>query len=326
MAGILLVVLLGGALAAYSYVDSRVSPGGKSGADVQVTIPKGASTNDIAKILQRAGVIDNTTLFGFYARIEGNGDYRAGEYQLRKNEGYKQILDVLATGEVVTPDRITIPEGFTLQQIAARVGKLPGRSEQKFLDLAASGEVRSQFSPPGSNNLEGLLYPDTYLITDKDDEVTILRRMVEAFDEQATSVGITDAATRLGITPYQLVTVASMVEREAKVDEDRGKIASVIYNRFKRKMPLGIDATLMYALGKVDTSSSSPYNTYKILGLPPTPIANPGKPSLQAAASPDDTPYLYYVIAGADGHHAFATNLADHNKNVAAARAAGLLP
>ena len=91
-------------------------------------------------------------------------------------------------------------------------------------------------------------------------------------------------------------------------------------------MPLGIDATLMYALGKVDTSSSSPYNTYKILGLPPTPIANPGKPSLQAAASPDDTPYLYYVIAGADGHHAFATNLADHNKNVAAARAAGLLP
>ena len=326
VAGITLAVLSIGGFGAYRYVDAKVNPGGKPGADVQVTIPKGASTGDIAKILKRAGVIDNTTLFGLYERIDGTGQYQAGDYVLRKHESYKQIFDVLAAGSDITPGKITIPEGFTLQQIAARVGKLPGRSSQKFLDLAASGQVRSQFSPPGNNNLEGLLFPDTYLITDKDDELSILQRMVQAFDQQAVAAGLPDAATRLGLTPYQLVTVASMIEREAKVPEDRGKIASVIYNRLQRKMPLSIDATLMYALGRVDTSSTSPYNTYKIAGLPPTPIANPGRPSLDAAANPDTTPYLYYVIADADGRHAFATNLADHNKNIAAARAKGLLP
>jgi UPF0755 protein len=116
-----------------------------------------------------------------------------------------------------------------------------------------------------------------------------------------------------------------MVEREAKVDEDRGKIASVIANRLQRKMTLDIDATLIYAVGSVDKTTPSPDNTNKVAGHPPTPIACPGRPSLEAAAHPDATPYLYYVIADKDGHHAFATNLADHNRNVAAARAKGLL-
>jgi len=324
LGGLALIVLISGFLG-YRYIDSKVSPSGPSGAQVQVTIPLGANRDKIATILRQAGVIDNTTVFSWYARFEGSGDFQAGDYTFRQHQGYKQILDTLAKGSDVRPDRITVPEGFTLNQIAARVGRIPGKSAQKFLDAANSGLVRSQFSPPGNDKLEGLLFPDTYFVQPKDDEVSILRRMVEAFDQQAVAAGLPEAAQRQGLSVYQLATIASMVEREAKVPEDRGKIASVITNRLQRKMTLDVDATLLYGVGSVDKSSPSPYNTYKIAGLPPTPIANAGRPSLDAAATPDATPYLYYVIADKDGRHAFATNLADHNKNVAAARAKGLL-
>ena len=324
LGGLALVVLAAG-FAGYRYVDAKISPSGPPGPEVQVTIPLGANRDRIATILKQAGVIDNTTVFSWYVRFEGSGDFQAGDYTLRQHQSYKEILDTLAKGSDVRPDRITIPEGFTLNQIAARVGRLPGRSAQKFLDAAASGQIRSQFQPPDNSKLEGLLFPDTYFVTPKDDEVSILRRMVEAFDQQAVAAGLPEAAQRQGLSVYQLVTVASMVEREAKVDEDRGKIASVITNRLQKKMTLDVDATLIYAVGSVDKTSPSPYNTYKVAGLPPTPIASPGRPSLEAAANPDTTPYLYYVIADKDGRHAFATNLADHNKNVAAARAKGLL-
>ncbi|MDQ1394774.1 MAG: hypothetical protein QOG64_33 [Acidimicrobiaceae bacterium] len=326
VAGAVLVVLalLVGGLG-YSYVNHQVHPSGGPGPQVQVTIPQGASTSTIAKILKRNGVIDSSTVFSWYVRFESDATFLAGDYTLRKHEPYREVVSTLSKAVAVAPDRITIPEGFTLAQIAARVGKLPGRSAQKFLDVAATGQIRSQFSPPGSNNLEGLLFPDTYFVTAKDDEAAILRRMVQAFDDQAAAAGLADASAKQGMTPYQVVIVASMVEREAKVDSDRGKIASVISNRLKRKMTLDIDATLIFAVGKVDKTSPSPFNTYKVAGLPPTPIASPGRPSLAAAAAPDDTPFLYYVIADQDGHHAFATTLAEHNRNVAAARKKGLL-
>ena len=155
--------------------------------------------------------------------------------------------------------------------------------------------------------------------------------MVDAMQQQTAGVDIEGAAARLGITPYQLVTIASMVEREARVPEDRGPIASVIYNRLKRGMPLGIDATLLYALnGDVDSlrrnpHQASPYNTRDTKGLPPTPIASPGLPSLQAAANPPTTPFLFYVLSDSNGKHAFATTSAEFEKLVAQARAKGLL-
>src|SRR5437588_5588777 len=202
-------------------------------------------------------------------------------------------------GAEVSVDRITIPEGFTLEQIAGRVGRLPGRTAQRFLQLAGSGEIRSQFSPPGSTNLEGVRDPNTYFVSPTDDERAILQRMVTGFEQEANGMGITDAATRLGLSPYEVVTVASMVEREAKVDVDRGKVASVIYNRLRQHIKLGIDATLIYGLhgdsveaGK-RPNQPNPYNTRIIAGLPPTPIASPGKASLQAAIAPEQTDFLY---------------------------------
>jgi len=168
-------------------------------------------------------------------------------------------------------------------------------------------------------------------VTPTDDERAILQRMVTAFEQQATALGIDAAATTLGRTPYDIITVASMVEREAKVDVDRGKVASVIYNRLRQHIKLGIDATLIYGLHGDSVEAGkrpnqvNPYNTRNIPALPPTPIASPGKASLQAAITPDNTDFIYYVLADKDGHHAFTASASEFSRLVAEARSKGLL-
>jgi UPF0755 protein len=322
------VALVGGGLSVV-WVRHRISPGGPAGPEVQLTIPLGTSTTGIASLLGRTKVIESPRVFTLYVRLKGAGPFEAGDYTFHLHSGYGAAVAVLRAGPEVTFSKITIPEGFNLAQIAARVGKLPGRSAERFL-AAAGGAVRSRFEPPGSTNLEGLLYPATYRVGPGDDEASLLRRMVATFDDTATALGIDQAAARLTISPYQVVTVASMVEREAKLDEDRGPIASVVYNRLQRGMSLGIDATLLYGLhtshlSQSDLASDNPYNTRKNRGLPPTPIASPGTPSLLAAISPPTTPYLYYVLIDQNGKTGFATNQADFEKLKARAKAAGLL-
>lgn len=334
-AAVTLVLLLvaGGVVAGASalYLRNQISPSGRPGAEVQVTLPKGASVGTIAQILAQRGVVKSATVFKDYVRVKGAPAFQAGDYTLRQHQPFDDLIAVLRKGPSVTTDRITIPEGFTVAQIAARVGTLPGRSAQRFSDLASGGQVRSQFEPAGSNNLEGLLFPETYFVTPTDDEASILRRMVDAFDQQAASVGLVAAAARLGVTPHDVVVVASMVEREAKVAQDRGPVASVIYNRLKKGMPLQIDATLIYGLGgdsgraNRNPHQASPYNTRDTKGLPPTAISCPGRPSLDAAANPPSTAYLYYVLADKDGHHAFTASPAEFDRLVAQARAKGLL-
>ena len=171
-----------------------------------------------------------------------------------------------------------------MEEVAARVGRLRGRSAATFLQLANSGAVRSRYEAAGSNNLEGLLFPDTYQFETKDDERAILQRLVAGFETIAGGLGLDDAPAKVGLSPLQVVTVASMIEREAKVPEDRGMIARVIYNRLKSGTPLGVDATLRYGLQRPseplrasDLATDSPYNTRLHAGLPPTPIANPGR-------------------------------------------------
>jgi UPF0755 protein len=318
------VVLLTAGAAAI-YVNKQINPGGKRGIDVHLTIPLGSSTSHIADLLAARGVIHSATVFRWYVRVKGAPSFQAGDYTLPKNESYDSVIAVLKKGPEIAFDRITIPEGFTLAQIADRVGKT-GRSAQRFLDAAQSGQVRSRFEPAGSNNLEGLLAADTYFIEAKDDEVAILQRMVQGFDTEATQLGIDQAAVRLNMTPYQIINVASMVEREAKVPEDRGPVASVIYNRLKIGQTLGIDATLVYGTGhqilrQSDLDSNNPYNTRKIKGLPPTPIASPGRPSLEAAINPPTTTFRFYVLADASGKHAFASTDAEFARLAAECRA-----
>jgi UPF0755 protein len=270
-------------------------------------------------------------LFRYYVRLKGGSTFQAGAYTLRRHASFAAVVKGLRRGPEVVSNRLTIPEGLTLAQIAERVGRMPGRSAETFLQLARTGAVRSQYEPAGSNDLEGLLYPETYDFDPRDDERAILTRLVQGFDTVAAQLGLDEAAASFGLSPYQLVIVASMVEREARVPDDRGMVARVIYNRLRNGTPLGVDATLRYGLDRPsqplrqsDLARDTPYNTRLHAGLPPTPIASPGRASLQAAVSPTPGPWLYYVLADADGRHAFATTNAEFQRAVAECRRKGL--
>lgn len=329
--GVGLVVLLIAGIGAV-WVNNRINPPGPPGAEVEVVVTPGMSTSSVGKMLQEKGVIKSATVFSWYARFKGAGSVKAGNYTLRKNDELGHILDALEQGAKPRTDRMTIPEGLTLEQIADRVGQVPGHSKDRFLAVAGDGSVRSQFQPPATSNLEGLLLPETYYIEPGDDEQDILSRMVGGMDQAAKDLDIVNGSARLGISPYQVIIVASLIEEEAKVDEDRGPIARVIYNRLAQKMPLGIDATILYAQDRVggkvlyrDLEVASPYNTYKVTGLPPTPIASPGRKSLEAALNPPPGTWLYYVLSDANGKHAFATSAAEFERLKAQAQAKGLL-
>ena len=329
MAVVVVAGLIVGALGVF-WVRRQINPAGKPGAPVSVSIPAGSSTSTIASTLGKAGVIHSATVFKLYVKIKSAGPLLPGVYSLPKNSSYDTVIAALSKGPPIVETRVTIPEGFTLEQIAARVGTLPGLSASKFLALATSGQVRSKYEPAGVNSLEGLLYPATYDVKNGEDETSVLQRMVSAFDQTADSLGLTAAAARLGVTPYQVITVASIVEREAKLDEDRGPIASVIYNRLAKGDALQIDSTVMYGQHitdphQINTKTASPYNTYLNKGLPPTPIASPGTPSLQAAANPPKTTYLYYVLIDPNGKQGFATTDKEFAALKAQAKAKGLL-
>jgi UPF0755 protein len=332
--GLLLVLVLVAGGLGLLYFQSQVDPKGPAGSKVSLEIPLGSSTQRIASILEDKGVVTNARNFRLYVRLKNAGPFQAGSYSLRRNSSFDDVIAALDKGPTLTFERLTVPEGLTIKQVADLVGKMPNRSAEKFLAATTDGTVRSKYQPAGSTNLEGLLYPDTYNFEAKDDEHAILQRMVSAFDEAAATAGL-DEVTQGGVVdPYQAIVVASMVEREARVPDDRGMVSRVIYNRLQKKMPLQVDATVIYALGRTgekglrvlikDLEVDSPYNTYRNPGLPPAPIASPGQASLRAAVAPTDGPWLYSVVIDAEGRHAFATTLAEHNRNIAAASAAGV--
>lgn len=319
--GLVLAVLLMLALVGV-WVQGQIDPG-NPGEQVAVVIPRGATTAQIAAILDEQGVISNASLFKFYVRLKGEGPFQAGNYQLRENDSFDDVLAVLGKGAKAESDRITIPEGLTLVEIADRVGKLEGRSADKFLQLARSGQVASPFSPPGSTNLEGLLYPSTYELKKGEDELAILQRMVDAFAVAGQQVGLQDSQAKVGLTPYQVVIVASMIEREARIPDERGMVARVVYNRLEKGIKLGIDATIRYGvnrptqpLRRSDLDTDGPYNTRTRAGLPPTPIAAPGEATLRAALNPTPGPWIFYVLADESGRHTFATTDAEFTRAV----------
>jgi UPF0755 protein len=241
---------------------------------------------------------------------------------------------VLKKGPELKFERLTVREGLVLGQIADAVATLEGRSKDAFLSALASGQIRSKYQPASVTKLEGLLLPETYNVEPKDDEARIAERMVASMDAVGDQLGLGDAPAKVGISPYEAIIVASLVERETRFDDERAKVAGVIYNRLHQGIPLGIDASIIYALGKSaehnvrvlnkDLEIDSPYNTYRRKGLPPTPIAAPGEASLRAALNPEAGPFLYYVVTEKDGHHAFATTLAEHNANIRKAEANGV--
>jgi UPF0755 protein len=299
------------------------------GRQVRVTIPQGASTRQIARLLADAEVIERSGAFQDAAVSRGvDGKLKPGEYVLLTAMDENELFTVLTTGPSATSDRITFPEGLTVRQITDRMTKGGRWSKAEIAKAMADPSLTSPYRPKGKP-LEGLLYPATYDLGPGDKPGDLLREMLDELDEVMAGQDL-DAARRLKLSNYEILIVASMIEREARVAEDRPKVARVIYNRLKAKRALQIDATIQYALSKpkprlstADLRIRSPYNTYARPGLPPTPIAAPGQPSIAAALDPADGPWLYYVVTAKDGRHTFTADYQEFLRLKAKAQKAG---
>jgi len=322
---VLLAVLAVFALAAAGvsvWLMKQVNPGG-AGDEIAITIPEGTTTAGIAQLLADEGIVTNATIFEYYVKYRGEGTIQAGDYTLRESSSMGSALAVLEAGPQEPPyDQVTIPEGYSVWNGAGL--PVPGPlvtaldegvdrfTTESIAQVLLSGELRSRYLPPEQGNLEGVLFPDTYRVDEDTTETQVIQAMIDRFDQVAQDLGYDDTSA-VGLTPYETIIVASLVEREAGIDADRAKVARVIYNRLAEGMPLGIDASIAYAVGgatngtltAAQLDTDSPYNTRENVGLPPTPIGLPGRASLEAALHPADGPWLYYVLTSQDGSHTF---------------------
>jgi len=302
-----------------------------SGEAVQVRIERGLTSSRIADILVEKGLVRSGVAFDAVARMSGVQDkLKAGLYRLSSRMGVFGILRVLAEGRVERV-RFTVPEGYDVAEIAGLLEAKGLASRERFLALAR-GEVKGFSVQAGgrefSGNLEGYLLPDTYQVESGVPEETIIAAMVRRFAElvlpEFDKDGVSDAAKALGL--HGVVTIASIVEREARIPSDRPIVAAVFYNRLKRHMPLQSCATVQYALGTwkerlsyEDLRVDSPYNTYVVPGLPPGPISSAGLSSIQAALHPADVDYLYFA-ADEHGGHVFSRTFSEHQRALAPLR------
>jgi len=298
------------------------------GRPVTVTVSSGQGSVEIGRALREAGVVDSVNRFRDVAAERGlDSLLKPGTYQLVTGMSIDAVLDILAKGPS-TGIPLTIPEGWTVAQIAAKLAATGHFTKAQVEKALKSKQLIVNYRPKGETSLEGLLFPDTYGIEPDDTAVSVLQDMLTQLEIVLSRFQLSTAPRKLN--PYQLLIVASMIEREAKVDADRPKIAAVIYNRLAAGKKLEVDATVQYAVGHSrltlkDLGSSSPYNTYLHAGLPPTPIASPGEAAIQAALQPADGDWLYYVLASKEGEHAFTRSYEEFQRLKAQAKAKGLL-
>ncbi len=316
------------------WVKGQIDPAGPPGEAITIDVPEGSTTADIASILGDAGVVANARVFQEYVRLRGKGPFKAGTYEIARNSSVSETLDVLDAGPApVGYVQATFPEGLRLTEIVPLLVEGVPRFDPARVQAALdNGAVRSRYQPAEVTSLEGFLFPDTYRIEDNLSEVQALQLMATQFDKVADELRLAERAAALGLTPLQVVTIASMIEEEARVADERPIISRVIYNRLANDMRLDIDATTLYAVGKTgneltltDLDSDSPYNTRKQMGIPPGPIAAPGRASLEAALAPAQGNWLFYVLADADGRHFFTDDFAEFERQVAISDEKGLL-
>lgn len=312
----------------YGYYRGQVG-GGSSPVSVTVPADPGEGLGQFSVTLADKGVIHSSLVFKLWLKTQHPTVLEAGTYKFYLDEGYTRVLSTINKGPVL--DKLTIPDGLTLAEIAAKVGRIPGHSAAHFLQVANSGVVRSPFEPSGTNSLEGLLYPDTYSFDPSSPDSTILRMMSDAFVTEAQKLGLTPQTTLDNLDAYQIITIASIIEKEAAYPGDGNKVARVILNRLRDHMKLQLDSTVFYALGSkishlsiADLSINSPYNTYLVSGLPPTPISVPSVSALKAALNPAVGPWLYYVVVERNGAEAFSTSYAGQLANEQLAKSRGL--
>ena len=317
-----LTALAGVAAALAAFLGYRhITRPGVRGAEVRVTIPAGASGQDVARILAEQGLVEHELLFRAALRLDRSGkSIRHGRYALHRGLSALELLHILQQGKTVPLDpaeipdelKVTVPEGLSIAQ-AAPLFEHP----QAFTEAAAAPELIAGLGIEAPT-LEGFLLPNTYFFDDKPTEREVVKRMAAQFEREYTAL-MDQVPPPTDYGKLEIVTVASLVEEEARVDDERAAVAAVIYNRLEKNMPLQLDTTLQYALDKYgqrvlyeDREVDSPYNTYRNAGLPPGPISSPGVASLRAALWPADVDYLFFV-SNADGKtHTFSTTQAEH--------------
>lgn len=311
---LLAIALPLGVLGAYAV---KVSGGSTTGREVAVVIEPGSSASTIASKLEDAGVIRAAWFFRLYARVKGTTkNLKPGEYVFRTNMSYGAVVAILEKGPKIEFTRLTLPEGKTVLETARILARAGYFTAEEFLAEATSGKHKVYNQRAGLDNLEGFLFPKTYDFKEGTTAGEALDALLRQYEKETSTLDWS-RASKLGVNAYQIMIIASMIEREARVDKDRARVARVIYNRIARGMRLQIDATVQYAiflktgaykhpLLTEDYGFPSPYNTYQIGGLPPAPIASPGLASIQAALNPEDGKWLYYVLINDKGEHGFA--------------------
>jgi UPF0755 protein len=302
-------------------VGALSSCGSPEGEPLPVVVPNGASLGQVTDSLAAKGIIEPrwTPFFRAWVRLKrADRQVRAGHYEFRRREVWGKVLDDLRSGRVVTV-RLTIPEGFTLRQMAPRIAELAGRDPEAVGALLYSDSLAALMPVPGPG-LEGYLFPETYLFEPETSVLGVVTAMVaryRAFWTEERRLRLLD----LDMSERELVTLASIIQAEARRVEEMPTISSVYHNRLRQNYPLQADPTVLYALGghrarllyaALDSVAEHPYNTYRRPGLPPGPIAAPGEAALMAALHPADTDHFFFV-ARPDGSHVFTRSLSEHN-------------
>ncbi len=299
------------------YADAPATDGNNK--TILMILP-GWGLNKVTDALEEAGLVKSPLKFKLLAILNSSHKkIRAGEYQFAYSASPKEILDIMVSGKIYL-HRVTIPEGYTLRQIAAEVAKTGLVGEKAFVTAAADQEfIRKKV--PDAPSLEGYLFPDTYYFP----KGVTAQSVLSAMTDRTYAVfrpEWRERAKEIGFSVHQILTLASVIEKETGLASERPIISSVFHNRLKHKMRLDSDPTVIYGIenfnGNItrkDLETPTPYNTYKIYGLPPGPIANPGASAIEAALYPDNTDFLYFVAKG-DGGHQFSENLDKHRQAV----------
>ncbi|GJM38983.1 MAG: hypothetical protein DHS20C19_23500 [Acidimicrobiales bacterium] len=336
---LVLIVVVTARSRVYGWIDDQVSAGGDHGEDVLFTIPERAAVNDVATLLADEGVINNATVFRYWLRCDGDititgflgcdteVQFQAGQYELVENMTYEEVVAALSEGPLVEEIfQVCVPEGLRVSQFIPRIlDENDLFDEEQLLEALSDRELTSDYLPDdtaGFFQFEGLLFPACYDVPEQNlaDERLMIARMSQEMDIRIgrasdAAGGLPPQAVALGLDEYDMVTIASLIEEEAFLDEDRPKISRVIWNRLEQDWLLGIDATACFApqiscLELTDEHLNDPnaWNTRAVKGLPATPISAPGQASLDAAYAPEEGPWMYYVLTnegGVDGAHRF---------------------
>ena len=356
----IVLVMIAGAVG-WWYVQ-KLNPAGDPGPVQSFTVADDETLETLAVRLEDDGLITDSHVFEQYVDRNGGLDITPGYYEIRPNDHMGNVLGRLRTPPGQTYAQVTFPEGFTVAQMGRRLDtEIDRMSEEDFITATQDPSVTSTLMPSGGvTSLEGLLFPDTYQVSNAEGEGAVIDRMIGLMERVTGQEDIATKSAELGRTPYEILIIASMIEKEAKVPGDRAKISRVIHNRLyvtasnpDDPFPLQIDAAVLYGRDQLGIDPAlefsevrqipSDWNTYLLPGLPKTPIANPGRASIEAALNPAPNPspgdsicrdlpqpdqcfYFYYYLTGEDGSHTFAATLEQHQANIADVAANGLRP